>query len=229
MTPTGEPNPNPRLRVANIDVTGVAEALNDNSADIQWWYDPATGRVEPSIPDDLQLDHEHDDDTDRRSRGFVLIESPGSRPAYQDMADFTAAVGNSRVSELLTQALQGRGAFRRFRDTLDEFDDLRDRWLAYTSAVSERRAIDWLADEQLVAGDDTASERDARSNTMKAALAAVHDHHEHTVAETDIADRWSEINDLIDAGNAVIITRNEQAWATIAPVTQPGRKAISKT
>ena len=224
MTPTGEPHPLRMRRVADIDVAGVAEALNDNSADTQWWYDPANGRVEPSIANDFLLDLNGNDD-DQRERGLVFVEPSGPRPAYQDMADFAATVGDVRASELLTRAIEGPGAFRRFRDTLDDFDDLRDCWFDFTRAASERRAIDWLVDEHLVERDDTDDERDTRSNTMNAALANVADHHRRVVDEAELVARWDEIIHLINTGNTVTISRNDQAWATITPAARPGQSA----
>lgn len=224
MTSAGEPHPQPKRRVADIDVAGVAEALDDNSADTHWWYDPTTGRVEPGLADHLLLDVD-EIENDQRERGLVFIGPSGSRPAYLDMVDFAHAVGDVQASELLTRALDGRGAFRRFRDALDEFDDLRRSWLDFSSAASERRAIDWLADEHLVAGD-TGNERDTRSTTMTDALAGVADvtaRREHVVASDDLVARWREISDLIDAGHPVALTRNGQIWASIAPATRPTR------
>ncbi|MET0661722.1 MAG: UPF0158 family protein, partial [Ilumatobacteraceae bacterium] len=77
-------------------------------------------------------------------RGLVPIEPYGSRAAYEDMATFASAVSDRRAADLLHRALEGRGAFRRFRDTLHEFEDLVDPWRAYAQARSEQRAIDWL-------------------------------------------------------------------------------------
>lgn len=221
MTPTGGPHPHAQRRLADIDVRGVADALDDASPETQWWYDPATGRVEPTLADDLMLGL--DDDEDQRELSWVLVDSPGSRAAYQDMVDFANAVGDPRASEILTRALEGRGAFRRFRDTLEQFDDMRHCWLGYTRAASEQRAIDWLVDENLVTGDDTDTERNARSANMSAGIADVAARRGQVVAEADLPGRWDEVSYLIDAGHAVTVTRDGQAWASITPFSGPDR------
>jgi hypothetical protein len=66
-------------------------------------------------------------------------------------------VRDPRARELLERAIEGRGAFRRFKDTLFEFPELRETWFRFHDARMERRALEWLADEGLV--DREAAER----------------------------------------------------------------------
>jgi hypothetical protein len=58
----------------------------------------------------------------------VEIDARGSRLAYEDMAEFAESVGEARAADLLQRALSGRGAFRRFRDTLHDFEELVPHW-----------------------------------------------------------------------------------------------------
>ncbi len=215
-----QPDPDqPQLRrLDDIDIAGVAEALDDNSDEIRWWYDPATGHVEPGVGDDSLLDVDGDED-DPDERGLVAIEPIGSRQAYQDMIVFADAVADVRAADLLERSLDGRGAFRRFRNALQEFDDLGHQWLEYSRASSELRAIDWLDEHGLVAGD-TDIERQSRSASMSSVLATVAEHHDHVVNEADLAEQWDDIRNLIDMGDAITVTRQGRAWATITP-TEP--------
>ena len=66
------------------------------------------------------------------------------------MAEFVAGVHHRRAAELLDRAIAGRGAFRRFKDTLFEFPELREQWFRYRDARSRRRAVRWLADAGLI-------------------------------------------------------------------------------
>ena len=61
------------------------------------------------------------------------------------MEDFIRRVRDPRARDLLERAIAGRGAFRRFKDTLLDFPDLRPVWFAFHDARMERRAIEWLA------------------------------------------------------------------------------------
>src|SRR6185295_17872886 len=84
--------------------------------------------------------------------GWLEIGSVGSHEGYRDMAEFVAGVHHRRAAELLDRAIAGRGAFRRFKDTLFEFPELREQWVRYRDARSGLRAVWWLADAGLVEG-----------------------------------------------------------------------------
>lgn len=58
----------------------------------------------------------------------------------------------------LERAIQGRGAFRRFKDELhEEHPGLLPAWHAFRDARATRRAVEWLADNSLI--DDQEAER----------------------------------------------------------------------
>lgn len=78
---------------------------------------------------------------------FVEIPRTESRIAYQDMADFIETVDAPRVQDRLWSAIEGRGAFRRFRETIRRYPDLEQRWYTFSEAPSRERAIAWLRTE----------------------------------------------------------------------------------
>ena len=74
------------------------------------------------------------------------------------MADFAEGLTDERAGRRLERAIQGKGAFRRFKDQLhDEFPDLLSAWRAFRDARATRRAVQWLADNSLI--DDEAADR----------------------------------------------------------------------
>lgn len=74
------------------------------------------------------------------------------------MADFTELVSDERAGRRRARAIQGRGAFRRFKDELHEkFPDLVPPWYTFRDSRARRRAIEWLADNSLI--DDDAAGR----------------------------------------------------------------------
>ncbi len=65
---------------------------------------------------------------------------------YQDMADFTERLSDHRIRRRLARAIEGRGAFRRFKDELrQEHPHLLPAWYAFRDARARRHAVDWLA------------------------------------------------------------------------------------
>jgi hypothetical protein len=213
MRPAAADDEPSTLPILDIDLAGVAEALGDNSGETAWWYDPTNGQIEMAVPDSHEMDTEDDDDP--LERGLVPIEPIGSPDAYRDMVEFAESTASPHASDLLLRAIEGRGAFRRFRDTLYEFPDLSERWFEYSNAASERRAIDWLLDERRVDPDDAEAEREARAATMAAVLAEIGSPSVDTFDEAELSDRWADIRDLIDDGRTAIIVRNGRPWATI--------------
>jgi hypothetical protein len=66
-------------------------------------------------------------------------------------------LADERAGRRLTRAIQGKGAFRRFKDELhEEYPDLLPAWYAFRDVRTKRRAVQWLADNSLI-GDDAAS------------------------------------------------------------------------
>jgi hypothetical protein len=140
------------LDLNDVTLGDLAEALEDHSYDHSWWLDPETGEVE------LWSDYlEEAGAPDPETRGLRPIDPVPSHEGYEDMRDFIDCVRDPRARELLERSIAGRGAFRRFKDTLLDFPELREAWFPFHDARLERRAIEWLADAGLV--DQVAAER----------------------------------------------------------------------
>jgi predicted nucleotidyltransferase len=131
------------LELADVDLGALAEALEDHSDFLRWFIDPVTGEVSPWSED-------MEDVPDPEESGAYYIEPIPSFEAYSDMQDFVAGVPDRRASDLLGRAIEGRGAFRRFKDTLFEFPNLREQWFEFHDVRMRRRAIDWLVDADLI-------------------------------------------------------------------------------
>jgi hypothetical protein len=82
------------------------------------------------------------------------ISSTGSRDGYRDMVLFVDTIDDDDRVDRLGIALQGRGAFRRFKDVLARWPDELDRWYEFSNDRQRGRARTWLADAGYrVAGD----------------------------------------------------------------------------
>jgi hypothetical protein len=132
------------LDLQSIDLASLCEALEDHSDETSWWFDATTGTVEPQWSDD------EDGLGDPEARGLLWVEAIPSSEAYRDLEDFVASVRDPRPRGLLERAIAGRGAFRRFKDTLFEFPELRAAWFAFHDRRMERRAIEWLVDAGVI-------------------------------------------------------------------------------
>jgi hypothetical protein len=123
------------LDPAAVDLAELCGALDDRSDENAWYVHAVDGRVRLSTTG-VREGEDVDDPLWRP------VPRAGSAPGYRDMADFVAGVHRGRAADLLDRAIAGRGAFRRFRETLQEFPDL--------------RALQWLVDEGLADPDAAA-------------------------------------------------------------------------
>jgi predicted nucleotidyltransferase len=136
------------LDLDQLDLSDLCMALEDNSPEHAWWLDPSSGELEFWSEFGETHDDEHPDE-----RGLVVVEPVDSSEAYSDMEDFANGVPDPRARDLLLRAIAGRGAFRRFKDTVFEFEELREAWFRFHDARMQRRAIRWLTDRGLIPED----------------------------------------------------------------------------
>jgi Uncharacterised protein family (UPF0158) len=78
---------------------------------------------------------------------FAEIPTIESSDAFRDMEDFIETVENAGLRDRLWRAIDGRGAFRRFKEVLFDDPAERDRWYAFKNARDRDRALDWLESE----------------------------------------------------------------------------------
>jgi len=86
-------------------------------------------------------------DPDADPARYLFVPNEGFQDAWEDMRDFANEVDDPGIRQRLLDAIDGRGAFSRFKRALADHDDLRARWDAYSAEARAGRARDWLAGE----------------------------------------------------------------------------------
>jgi hypothetical protein len=104
---------------------------------------PLWGSDEDGDPSEEQLDE------GLAAGRLVKIEPLPSSTEYGWMAEFAASVRNSRVRELLDVALDGRGAFRRFKDVLAGYPTEREQWFPFRDQGVREAMREWLAEQRI--------------------------------------------------------------------------------
>lgn len=79
---------------------------------------------------------------------FVRV---GSKEGWRDMAAFAERQRNEDLRQRLERAIQGSGAFRRFRDLVHD-KDLAEQWYAFSTDRHLGRAREFLAGEGIRVG-----------------------------------------------------------------------------
>jgi hypothetical protein len=80
---------------------------------------------------------------------YIAVPTADTREDYRAMRDFIETVANPLLRSQLAYAIQGRGAFRRFKDILLVHLDERERWFAFSAARVRERVLVWLAEERI--------------------------------------------------------------------------------
>ena len=139
------------LDLSTFDLDEIAAALDDQSAyDHCWLINPHTGEM-VFWTRDTGIDGQHPIDLDDLDPDLLGIRPLPSHVWYQDMADFTDQISDDRTARRLGRAIQGRGAFRRFKDELhEEYPELLPLWYAFRDNRAQRRAVEWLLDHDLI-------------------------------------------------------------------------------
>ena len=75
---------------------------------------------------------------------YLRVDPASSREQYRWMERFVASVSDQALRERLLVAIDGKGAFRRFKDVLLAFPAERERWFAYRSDLLHFHIQTWL-------------------------------------------------------------------------------------
>lgn len=154
------------LDLAQIDLDELVTALSDQDGGYHsWLINPETGQLH-LWSDDVGLDGDGSvDEDDLEERGLDFVRPLRPHEWYQVMVDFAAQVEDSQARALLEVALDGRGAFRRFRDVqYQRRPGLVSAWREYEETAGRRMAVEWLADHGLIGSLD--AKRYAREHPL---------------------------------------------------------------
>ena len=134
-------------KALNINLYELCEAMEDSSYENDHYLDLETGEIlflseYMDDEDTVKLKDRIEEDFNRYER----IPKAESQEGYEDMVDFVATVEDEHLVELLEVAINGKGAFRRFKDVLLNYPEERERWFKFKDERMEERALEWLED-----------------------------------------------------------------------------------
>ncbi len=122
---TGQPP-----RDVPIDWEALEDAFENNAPEVHSYLHLSTGEV-LRVVDGIADPEMHQRITGDTS--YLRIEPVSSREQYRWMERFIPMVEDKPLSDLLVQAIDGKGAFRRFKDVLMSHGAERERWFAFRS------------------------------------------------------------------------------------------------
>jgi hypothetical protein len=134
--------PDPPRRVLSIEFDALEDAFENNAPTVHSFLDLRNGRVVRIVEgtaDAALLPSVSDDPL------YVRVRPTSSAIQYRWMELFLPMVDSEEIRQKLTEALEGKGAFRRFKDVLMPHRKYRDLWFAYRAAEVRKDISAWLA------------------------------------------------------------------------------------
>lgn len=134
-------------RRLNVNIGELCDAMEDGSFENEYYLDLDSGEIllisEYGDDEEIQrLTEQVEEEPDR----YEQVPKAESSEGYEDMLDFIVTVKDQHLVELLEVAVDGKGAFRRFKDVLLSYPTERERWFAFKNSRTEARALEWLDD-----------------------------------------------------------------------------------
>lgn len=125
-----------------IDWEALEDAFENNAPEVHSYLHLSTGEVLRVVDGiaDPEMHQRIASDT-----SYMRVEPVSSREQYRWMERFIPMVEDKPLSDLLTQAIDGKGAFRRFKDVLMSHGAERERWFAFRSERLRVFMEAWLA------------------------------------------------------------------------------------
>jgi hypothetical protein len=130
------------LRDVPIDWEALEDAFENNAPEVHSYLHVVSGevlRVVDGIADPEMHARIASDSA------YLRIEPVSSREQYRWMERFIPMVEDGPLRAQLSQAIDGKGAFRRFKDVLIAFTTERERWFAFRSERLRVFMEAWLA------------------------------------------------------------------------------------
>jgi hypothetical protein len=143
------------LDLNGVDLEEIADALADQDCyEHLRLVDPRNGHI-VFWSAGTGIDGHNPIDLEELDPDLIAIHPLPSWIWYQDMADFADAIADDQASDRLARAIQGKRAFRRFKDELHyRYPDLLQAWYAFRDTRARRRAAEWLAEHDLITPQD---------------------------------------------------------------------------
>ncbi|MDB4944851.1 MAG: hypothetical protein JWP97_4385 [Labilithrix sp.] len=173
VRPPGDALPAPRpgvpVRDVPVDWEALEDAFENNAPEVHSYLHLTTGEVLRVVDGvaDPQMHSRISSDPN-----YLRIDPVSSREQYRWMERFIPMVDEGELKTKLSQAIDGKGAFRRFKDVLMSFAADRERWFTFRSERLRTFMEAWLSAHAIKAvprptwGDGAASAEDASPDSL---------------------------------------------------------------
>lgn len=126
-----------------LDWDALEVAVERNASDTESFLDLTTGKVVTIAAGEVEAAARRQQITEHLG-DYLRVEPASSREQYRWMEKFVGSVGDETLRERLIMSIDGKGAFRRFKDVLLGYPAERERWFSYRADLLHWHIHNWL-------------------------------------------------------------------------------------
>lgn len=139
------------MRKLKINWNELMDAFDNCRIGYQYYLDIVTGEIlyiSDEWMDTDEIERLYEQIKSDRKR-YLDIPTHSSSEGYQEMQAFAETVKDENLKEKLWIALDGRGAFRRFKDVLLGYPEERQRWFKFKEERLKSEINEWLEENEI--------------------------------------------------------------------------------
>ena len=137
------------MRELNIDWAALHSAFQMNMPEVRCFLSIDDGRVLKLPPGDPLLATVRSE-----TQRYFLVDAIPSRIQYQWLDDFIRSIEEEPIRSRMEAAINGKGAFRRFKDILLTMPEERRRWFEYRDQMMRQRIVEWVREQGIAPLND---------------------------------------------------------------------------
>ncbi|WP_010249387.1 UPF0158 family protein [Acetivibrio cellulolyticus] len=147
-----------------VKLKDIIDQMDTMSDEYNVFLDKETGKIFSLSAEEMSIAEESEEDEDFSNypewqqdelkealdvivnwENYVELPSKFDIDEYSIMEEFCDSISNSRMSDALRNAIQGRGAFRKFKDTIQRLN-IEDSWYKFKEEAFRKIAVEWCED-----------------------------------------------------------------------------------
>ena len=129
-----------------VTLSKIIEGLEMVDDEIDCYYKPENDEI--FLSNIGEYENLNEDELDELFEKSIILPTQYEINEYQIMVDFIDTINNLEIRNNLYRLIQGKGAFRRFKDYCIEVNIIQD-WYNYREEKYKEIAINWCKENDL--------------------------------------------------------------------------------
>ncbi|MCI6266148.1 MAG: UPF0158 family protein [Erysipelotrichaceae bacterium] len=129
-----------------IKLNEVIDALDFKNDEIEYYYNPDSRKI--FMSNIGEIENLNEDELDELFEKSIMLPTRYDIDEYSMMEDFIGTIDDVKLYNQLCIAINGPGAFRRFKDTCINFEIIED-WYKFRDKKCKEIAIYWCKENDI--------------------------------------------------------------------------------